>query len=113
MDDQSDVYYAQVRGIMIDSFQEKSAYLSWLIPTTESPNPREGFDAATYILGHDEELSRKLSCMQFVMHAPSNYYLDRTTPFPPPTTELDEELKHEYTWKREPRLQRARSTTSW
>ncbi|XP_013113311.2 GATA zinc finger domain-containing protein 1 [Stomoxys calcitrans] len=86
VDGENNVYYAQIRGLLIDNYAEKSAFLTWLIPTQESPDPKDGFDPATYLIGPDEELSRKLSCLEFVMHAPSNYYLDRTTPFPLPDT---------------------------
>lgn len=84
LDDKDDTYYAQIRGLMQDSFCEKSAVLTWLIPTTSSPDPNEKFDASTYLIGPEEELARKLSCLMFVMHAPSNYYHDKTTPYPPP-----------------------------
>lgn len=112
MDDDYNVYYAQIRGLLVDSYCEKSAFLTWLIPTQESPDPREGFDAATYIIGHDEELSRKVTCMEFVMHAPSNYYLDRTTPFPLPT-DKEEEQRRDSCWTSIPRMFRNRNTTSW
>ncbi|XP_037937519.1 GATA zinc finger domain-containing protein 1 [Teleopsis dalmanni] len=84
IDIESNVYYAQIRGLLIDNYCEKSAYLTWLIPTQASPHPNEGFDPATYVIGPDEELSRKLSCLEFIMHAPSNYYIDRNNPYPLP-----------------------------
>lgn len=37
-----------------------------------------------YDLGPDEDFPRKLSCLEFVMHAPSNYYHNKTMPYPPP-----------------------------
>lgn len=46
-----DIYYAQVRGLLIDSYCEKSAFLTWLLPTTSSPLPSERFDASSYIIG--------------------------------------------------------------
>ncbi|XP_011183433.1 GATA zinc finger domain-containing protein 1 [Zeugodacus cucurbitae] len=94
MDDKHNIYYAQIRGLLVDNYCEKSAYLSWLIPTQASPDPRDGFDPASYLIGPDEELSRKLSALQFIMHAPSNYYHDRTTPFPlPDAMEIDGKTK--------------------
>ena len=61
-------------------------------------------------LGPDEELSRKLSCLDFVMHAPSNYYLDRTTPFPLPD-EMDFDTKPGgYIWTTLPEYHRNKST---
>ncbi|XP_049788719.1 GATA zinc finger domain-containing protein 1 [Schistocerca nitens] len=76
------LYYAQIRGLLTDQYCEKSCVLTWLIPTTASPDPNEGFDPSTYIIGPDEELPRLLSCMEFVMHAPSDYYKNRKSPYP-------------------------------
>lgn len=42
-------YYAQIRGFIQDQYCEKSAALTWLIPTTASP--KDYFDPATYIIG--------------------------------------------------------------
>lgn len=84
MDAKDNVYYAQIHGLQIDSYCEKSAYITWLIPTTSSPPPKQRFDPATYLIGLEEDIPRKLSCMEFVMHAPSSYYLDRRNPYPRP-----------------------------
>ncbi|XP_067634577.1 GATA zinc finger domain-containing protein 1 [Eurosta solidaginis] len=106
MDDQQNVYYAQIRGLLVDNYCEKSAFLTWLIPTQASPDPRDGFDPASYLIGPDEELSRKLSALQFIMHAPSNYYYDRTTPFPlPDAMEIDGKTKG-FIWTTLPEFQR-------
>lgn len=77
-----DTFYAQIRGLIVDSFCEKSAVLTWLIPTQMSPPPNDQFDPSTYLIGPEEEQPRLLSCMNFVMHAPSDYYHNKTTPFP-------------------------------
>jgi hypothetical protein len=70
---------------MVDSFCEKSAVLTWLIPTTSSPDPEQGFDPATYLIGLEEDLPRRIAnIMEFVMHAPSNYYYNRTEPYEKP-----------------------------
>lgn len=42
-------YYAQIRGFVQDQYCEKSAALTWLIPTQASPNNQ--FDPGTYIVG--------------------------------------------------------------
>lgn len=84
MNDKDDLFYAQIRGLIQDSFCEKSAVITWLLPTSASPYPRDSFDAATYTIGPEEDLPRRLSSMQFVMHAPSNYYHDKTNPYPAP-----------------------------
>ena len=49
VDHDSSVYYAQLRGFMQDQYNEKSAVITWLLPTQGSPRHR--FDPATYILG--------------------------------------------------------------
>ncbi|KAI4467411.1 gata zinc finger domain-containing [Holotrichia oblita] len=65
-----------------DQYCEKSAIITWLLPTTDSPPPNEMFDPATYIIGPEEDIPRKLECMDFVMHAPSDYYKASNTPYP-------------------------------
>ncbi|KAK9701086.1 hypothetical protein QE152_g30812 [Popillia japonica] len=82
VDGENDVYYAQLRGFLTDQYCEKSAIITWLLPTTDSPPPNEMFDPATYIIGPDEDIPRKLECMEFVMHAPSDYYKASNTPYP-------------------------------
>ncbi|XP_066943248.1 GATA zinc finger domain-containing protein 1 [Macrobrachium rosenbergii] len=74
-------YYAQIRGLLQDQYCEKSAVLTWLIPTKESPPPEEGFDPSTYIIGPEEDIPRKLEYMEFECHAPSDYFKDRTSPY--------------------------------
>lgn len=50
-DEDGGTYYAQIRGLLQDQFCEKSAVLTWLIPTQSSPPAEQGFDPLTYILG--------------------------------------------------------------
>ncbi|KAM9776891.1 GATA zinc finger domain-containing protein 1 isoform X1 [Syngnathus typhle] len=73
-------YYAQIRGFVQDQYCEKSAALTWLIPTQASP--KDHFDAGTYILGPEEDLPRKMEYLDFVCHAPSEYFKSRSAPFP-------------------------------
>lgn len=80
IDVDGDVYYAQIRGLLQDQYCEKSAVITWLIPTESSPKDR--FDPATYILGPEEEVPRKLECMEFVSHAPSEYFKAKNSPYP-------------------------------
>lgn len=101
MDEDNCIYYAQIRGFLTDQYCEKSAVITWLLPTQESPPPEDCFDPPTYIIGKpfddtkrkrnrinfnfagpEEEIFRNLSCMEFVMHAPSDYYKAKTTPYP-------------------------------
>ncbi|XP_041104810.1 GATA zinc finger domain-containing protein 1-like isoform X1 [Polyodon spathula] len=73
-------YYAQIRGFVQDQYCEKSAALTWLIPTQASL--RDQFDPATYIVGPEEDLPRKMEYLDFVCHAPSEYFKSRSCPFP-------------------------------
>jgi hypothetical protein len=83
-------FYAQMRGFLTDQYCEKSAVITWLLPTTNSPPPDEGFDAATYIVGPEEELPR-LECFTFVMHAPDDYFYYRNAPYPTKSHKPDQE----------------------
>ena len=49
IDVEGGVYYAQIRGFLQDQYCQKSAVITWLIPTTSSPKDR--FDPSTYVLG--------------------------------------------------------------
>ncbi|XP_013861284.1 GATA zinc finger domain-containing protein 1 isoform X1 [Austrofundulus limnaeus] len=73
-------YYAQIRGFVQDQYCEKSAALTWLIPTQASPNDQ--FDPGTYIVGPEEDLPRKMEYLEFVCHAPSEYFKSQSSPFP-------------------------------
>lgn len=50
-DEDNDIYYAQLRGFLTDQYCEKSATITWLLPTKDSPPPNKYFDPATYIIG--------------------------------------------------------------
>merc|ERR1711892_103484 len=76
-----DIYYAQLKGFLTDEYSDKSAVITWLLPTTASPPPNEGFHPATYIIGPEEELPRKLEVFTFVMHAPGDYFYARRAPY--------------------------------
>ncbi|XP_061902130.1 GATA zinc finger domain-containing protein 1-like [Entelurus aequoreus] len=73
-------YFAQIRGFVQDQYCQKSAALTWLLPTQASP--QDHFDAGTYILGPEEDLPRKMEYLDFVCHAPSEYFRSRSSPFP-------------------------------
>ncbi|KAG6443428.1 GATA zinc finger domain-containing protein 1 [Manduca sexta] len=90
------IYYAQIRGFLTDQYCEKSAVVTWLLPTKASPPPEKCFDPATYIIGPEEELPRKLDVMEFVMHAPSDYYKTGSNPYP--LTENDVNNYTGYIW---------------
>lgn len=88
IDTKDNIYYAQIRGLLIDTYCEKSAFLTWLLPTKASPPPNERFDASSYIIGPEDENPRRMSCMTFIMNAPSTYYFDRDNPYPAPLTTM-------------------------
>lgn len=50
-DEEDNTYYAQIRGLLTDQFCNKSAAITWLLPTQESPPSKDTFDPATYIIG--------------------------------------------------------------
>ncbi|KAA0202105.1 hypothetical protein HAZT_HAZT003189 [Hyalella azteca] len=76
------IFYCQVRGLLQDQYCEKSAALTWLLPTIYSPPQAERFDPATYIIGPEEEIPRKMEYLTFVCHAPSDYYKLKNSPYP-------------------------------
>ena len=79
--DDDDIYYAQIRGFLTDQYSDKYAVITWLLPTQDSPPPNEGFHPATYILGPEEELPRRMEVFSFVMHAPDDYFYNRKAPY--------------------------------
>ena len=89
----SGVYYAQIRGFLEDQYCEKSATVTWLLPTTETVFTDTGhvatgyvavedFDPSTFILGPEEDIPRPLECMTFVSHCPSDYFKHSNSPYP-------------------------------
>ncbi|XP_023707349.1 GATA zinc finger domain-containing protein 1-like [Cryptotermes secundus] len=52
---------------------------------TQFPPMSERIDSRvdSYSKGPEEDIPRKLECVEFVMHAPSDYFKARNTPFPP------------------------------
>ena len=101
IDIEGGTYYAQVRGLLQDQYCEKSAVLTWLLPSKDSPKPENCFDPSSYVIGKlfvyhnnnykpffnsisigpDEDIPRKLDYLQFVCHAPSEYFHDKYSPY--------------------------------
>ncbi|BFZ06240.1 hypothetical protein BsWGS_09280 [Bradybaena similaris] len=79
VDHEGGLYYAQLRGFLSDQYNEKSAVITWLLPTVHSPHNK--FDPSTYILGPEEDLPRKMEYMEFVCHAPSDYFRAHDAPY--------------------------------
>jgi len=61
------------------------------MPTRHSPDPNERFDPATYVIGPEEDLPRKLEFFTFVMHAPDDYYYYKRAPYPTDAVPSDQE----------------------
>ena len=51
IDIEGGTYYAQIRGLLQDQYCEKSAVITWILPTKKSPPPEKDFDPSTYIIG--------------------------------------------------------------
>lgn len=66
---------------------QKILFLLFLL----SPPPEEGFDPATYIIGPEEDLPRKLDYLTFVMHAPDDYFYYKHAPYPTRSYKPDQE----------------------
>jgi len=81
-DEEGGTFYCQIRGLVQDQYCEKSAVVTWLLPTTRAPDPDTCFDPACYVIGPEEEIARKLSHFRFVMNVPSDYYCLKHSPYP-------------------------------
>lgn len=87
--DQDDgrMYFAQLTGFLQDQYCEKSASISWLVPTR--PTSREFFDPSAYKIGLEDVQLRKLDCMTFVRHCPHDYYIRKF--FKTPSSNRDDQ----------------------
>ena len=45
-------YYAQLRGFLEDQYYQKSAVISWLIPSPSNRNSQHGFHPSLYVAGY-------------------------------------------------------------
>lgn len=72
------MYYAQIRSFFLDQCRETSALLTWLLPSSSSPE--ESFDPATYFLGPKEETPRKLNEIQLICRFPADPYRHSIAP---------------------------------
>ena len=80
-----------MKGFLTDQYCEKSGVITWLLPTTKSPSPESGFDPATYVIGPEEDLPRKMDYFTFVMHAPDDYFYYKNAPYPTNKVVADQE----------------------
>lgn len=65
-------YFAQIRGFLVDQFCEKSAVVTWLLPI-QGADPHN-FELRNFVLGPEEDIPRKLECMEFVCNATIDYF---------------------------------------
>ncbi|CAB3362570.1 Hypothetical predicted protein [Cloeon dipterum] len=86
-DENDDIYFAQITGLMQDHNYEKSATITWLIPTQETGDA--DFDPTQYTLGIKETVPRKLECMQLVMHLSPEYFKPLNAPYRTPRCPTD------------------------
>ena len=49
--DDGQKYYAQLRGFLEDQYYQKSAVITWLIPSPRSHHSQNGFDPSHYVAG--------------------------------------------------------------
>lgn len=66
-------YYAQCRSFLIDPLCEKSVILTWLLPKERIDNSKP-FDPELFFSGPEEDSPRLMDFVNFVCHAPSNYF---------------------------------------
>ncbi|XP_077972285.1 GATA zinc finger domain-containing protein 1-like [Styela clava] len=71
--DDGQKYYAQCRSFLIDPLCEKSVVLTWLLPTEQFDHSKP-FDPESFYLGPEEDFPRLMDFVNFVCHAPSNYF---------------------------------------
>ena len=71
VDHDGGVYYAQLRGFLCDQYSEKSAVITWLLPTQSSPTDR--FEASTFVLG------KYILCLWYTTRVYTRYACSATT----------------------------------
>ncbi|XP_059488273.1 GATA zinc finger domain-containing protein 1-like [Neocloeon triangulifer] len=87
MDEQGDIFYAQITGMMHDHNYQKSATIAWLIPKNVTENT--SFDPSDYSLGPRETVPRMLESMHFEMHLPPDFFRPIKAPYRTPRCPSD------------------------
>lgn len=70
------IYFAQIRAFLVDQYGQKSAVLTWLIPTSDEHKKikfLKDFDPSLFALGPAEEYPRSLDSMEFVCRLDERY----------------------------------------
>ncbi|KPI91931.1 PREDICTED: GATA zinc finger domain-containing protein 1-like [Papilio xuthus] len=73
-DGRGQIHFAQIRGFLTRYQDEVSAFVTWLVPTSDSPPPEQGFHASTYVFGSEDDTPCKLEFMKYIMQLPTDYY---------------------------------------
>jgi len=79
--DDKQKYYAQCTGFMTDQYCRKSVCYAWLLPTSNY-DPDEPFDPSAFYLGPGEDFCHDIESIEFVCHAPSDYYKPLNSLYP-------------------------------
>ena len=66
-------YYAQCNAFMTNEFCEKFLSITWLLPIKKL-EPNCSFQPSLFYLGPSDELIRNMNCVEFVCHAPTDYF---------------------------------------
>jgi len=67
--DDGEKYYAQLRGFLEDQYYQKSAVITWLIPSPRSCSAQNSFDPSLYIAGSTVVLLIFIQIMYFYASA--------------------------------------------
>ncbi len=70
MDYSGGVYYAIIRGLLVDQYAMKYAVLTWVLP--KRPHPVE-FDPVNFILGKYKIII--ITCMSFLLRTVNNHFV--------------------------------------
>ena len=71
--DDHQTYYAQCNAFMTNEYCEKFLSFTWLLPVKKLDSI-ESFDSSMFYLGPNDDLIRDMKCVEFVCHAPSDYF---------------------------------------
>ena len=74
-------YYAQCNCFMTNKFCEKFVSFTWLLPIRKIKYD-EGFQPSLFYLGPADDIIHTMESVQFVCHAPSDYYLPLQSLYP-------------------------------
>ena len=68
-----ETYYAQCNAFLTNEYCEKFLSFTWLLPIKKL-EPGAKFDPLLFYIGPSDELIRDMNCVEFVCHAPAEYF---------------------------------------